>query len=61
MRHALEEGTDFKVEFRAVSGDGMVCWKSIQGQVLYDEAGKPIRLIGVGLDAPQGRQVEEPG
>jgi PAS domain S-box-containing protein len=61
MRRALEEGTDFTVEFRAGVVDGTVCWKRIQGQVLQDEAGKPIRMIGIGMDIPQGRQVEEPG
>jgi PAS domain S-box-containing protein len=59
MRRALEEGTDFTVEFRAGLVNGMVRWKRIQGQVLYDEAGKPIRMIGVSVDIHQGRQVEE--
>ncbi len=59
MRRALEEGTDFKVEFRAGLVDGAVRWKRIQGQVLYDEGGKPIRMIGISMDVPQGRQVEE--
>src|SRR3984893_4149467 len=56
MRRALEEGTDFKVEFRAGLVDGAVRWKRIQGQVLYDEAGKPIRMIGISMDVPQGGQ-----
>jgi PAS domain S-box-containing protein len=59
MRRALEEGTDFKVEFRAGLVDGTIRWKRIQGQVLYDEAGKPMRMIGVSMDVPQGRQVEK--
>jgi PAS domain S-box-containing protein len=59
MRRALEEGTDFNVEFRAGLVDGTVCWKRIQGQVLHDEAGKPIGVIGISMDVPQGRQVEE--
>ena len=59
MRRALDEGTDFKVEFRAGLVDGEVRWKRIQGEVLYDEAGKPIRMIGISTDVPQGRQAEE--
>ena len=59
MRRALEEGTDFKVEFRAGLVDGTIRWKRIQGQVLYDEAGKPMRMMGVSMDVPQGRQVEK--
>ncbi|HEY6542001.1 MAG TPA: PAS domain S-box protein [Ktedonobacteraceae bacterium] len=61
MRRALEEGTDFTVEFRAGVVDDILCWKRIQGQVLHDEAGKPIRMIGISLNVPQGRQVEESG
>jgi PAS domain S-box-containing protein len=59
MRRALEEGTDFKVEFRAGLTDGTVRWTRIQGHVLYDEAGKPIRMIGITMDITQGRQEEE--
>lgn len=59
IRRALEEGTDFTVDFRVRLVDGMVRWKRIQGQVLYDEAGKSIRMIGISMDVPQGRQVEE--
>jgi len=33
----------------------------IQGQVLSDEAGKPIRMMGISMDLTQGRQVEEVG
>jgi PAS domain S-box-containing protein len=59
MRRALEEGNDFTVEFRAGLVDGKLRWKRIQGQVLYDEAGKPIRMIGISMDVPRGRQGEE--
>src|ERR1700686_823402 len=34
IRRALEEGTDFKVDFRAGLVDDMVRWKRLQGQVL---------------------------
>src|SRR5260370_5004675 len=50
MRRALEEGTDFKVEFRAGLVDGTIRWTRIQGQVLKTEAGKAIRMIGFNMD-----------
>ena len=59
MRRALEEGTDFTVEFRVGVVDDTPCWKRIQGQVLHDEAGQPIRMIGISMDVPQGKQVEK--
>ena len=61
MKHALEEGTDFIVEFRTRLVDGAEHSKRIQCQVLNNEAGKPIRMIGISMDVPQDRQVEEPG
>lgn len=47
VKSTLEEGTDFKVEFRTVMSDGSIRWIRVYGQVLFDEAGKPIRMIGV--------------
>lgn len=44
MRRALEEGTDYELEFRAVLPHGTERWKTY-GQVLADEAGKPVRLV----------------
>jgi PAS domain S-box-containing protein len=59
MRCAFEGGTDFTVEFRIGLADGTLGWKRIDGQLLHDEEGKPIRVIGICMDVPQGRQVEE--
>ena len=56
VKQALEEGTDYKVEFRALLPDGTVRWTTTYGQVLYDEAGKPTRMIGVNTD---GRKRKE--
>jgi PAS domain-containing protein len=59
MRRAFEEETDFTVEFRIGLASGKLRRTRIQGQVLHDEAGKPIRVIGISRDVPQGGQVEE--
>ena len=56
MRRALEEGTDFTVEFRTRLVDGKLRRTRIQGQVLNDESGKSIGVIGISMDVPQGRQ-----
>ncbi|HYX50925.1 MAG TPA: PAS domain S-box protein [Ktedonobacteraceae bacterium] len=59
MRRAVEEGTDFTVEFRTGLADGKLRRTRIQGQVLHDEAGNPIGVIGISRDVPQGSQVDE--
>ncbi|MFL5663076.1 MAG: PAS domain-containing protein, partial [Ktedonobacteraceae bacterium] len=47
VKSTLEEGTDFKVEFRTVTPDGSLRWTRAHGQGLFDEEDKPIRMIGV--------------
>jgi PAS domain S-box-containing protein len=59
LRRAFEEGIDFTVEFRTGLADGKLRRTRIQGQVLHDEAGKAIGVIGISRDVPQGRQIDE--
>ncbi len=60
VRHALEEGADFQVEFRAVRADGRMLWARTYGQVLFDEENKPTRMIGICIDITHYKQSEEP-
>ena len=50
VKRTFEEGTDYKVEFRAMLPNGTVRWTKTQGQVLYNEAGKPVRMVGISMD-----------
>jgi len=59
LRRALTEGTDYKVEFRAIRADGALFWSANQGQVLYDDAGKPVRMIGVSMNITDSKQLEQ--
>ncbi|GAC1655297.1 MAG: hypothetical protein NVS4B12_27690 [Ktedonobacteraceae bacterium] len=62
IRCALAEGTDYKIDFRSLVADGSIRWMRIQGEVLSDEVGKPIRMMGISTDLThQGRQIEEAG
>ncbi len=48
VKRCLEEGNDCEVEFRIVEPNGARVWSLMtRAQVLYDDAGKPIRMIGV--------------
>ncbi len=53
LRSALEEGTDFTVDFRAGLAGAPLSRKRIQGEILHNEEGKPIRVIGISMDVPQ--------
>ena len=48
---AIEKGAAWDVEFRIANLDGSVRWVMGKGEVLRDEAGRPVRLLGVNVDA----------
>jgi PAS domain S-box-containing protein len=56
---AIREGTAFRLEFRVVYPGDIPRWTVFRGQARYDEAGRPVRLIGVFLDSTEGREREE--
>src|SRR5690606_14972414 len=59
LRLALETRGEFESEFRNVQPNGTVRWLRGRGCVLTNEAGKPERLIGVGMDVSERRRMEE--
>lgn len=58
IKQSIEQGLDYHHEFRTVWPDGSVWWAEIYGQVIYDENGKPIRMIGISPDITRRRRVE---
>jgi PAS domain-containing protein len=56
IKRTLAEGTDYTIEFRVINAEGTLRWARIQGQVLYDEAGKPLGMTGISMDVTQARQ-----
>ncbi|GAC1347635.1 MAG: hypothetical protein NVSMB27_13480 [Ktedonobacteraceae bacterium] len=55
MRRALKEGTDYSIEFRVELANGTIRWTKMQGQVLNDEADKPMHMMGITMDIPQSK------
>lgn len=58
MKQALEGEVDFKVDFRVVFPHDQTWCTRIQGEVLYDEADKPIRIVGISMDITEERLSE---
>jgi len=56
---ALHRGRAFATEFRAIGADGLVRWVAGEGRVIADEAGRPVRMIGVGRDVTARRRAED--
>jgi two-component system CheB/CheR fusion protein len=59
IARAIDEGTGYEVEFRNLRSDGTVGWICGIGRVLPDAAGRPARMIGVGLNVTERRRLTE--
>lgn len=59
IAEAMASGQDYVHEYRVCRPDGEVVWMSARGRFLYDEAGKPVRMLGAMVDTTQRRREEE--
>ena len=46
IRRAVERGEDYNIEHRIIRSDGTLRWVGCQGQVLRDDSGHALRMIG---------------
>ncbi|MBD2250700.1 PAS domain S-box protein [Nostoc parmelioides] len=58
VKNSIEQGMPFTIEYRTVWKDGSIHWLNSRGQVYYDKAGKPIRMIGTTRDISERKQAE---
>jgi PAS domain S-box-containing protein len=54
-----DQGTEFSDEFRLLSPDGSVLWVAGRGRVFYDDAGTPLRMVGVCTDVTERKLLDE--
>lgn len=59
VRKAIDTRSRFDCEFRTVWADGSVHWLSSTGQVIYDDRGTPLRMVGVTMDITERKGGEE--
>jgi diguanylate cyclase (GGDEF)-like protein/PAS domain S-box-containing protein len=59
LRACLQGDKDFVLEVRVAAPDGKVRWLSERGRALRDEAGTPVRLVGVAHDISTRKLGEE--
>lgn len=58
VRRAVEEQRDLvDLEFRIVLPDGTVRWMKDRGKMILDEAGRPVRMIGIQMDITEQKEV----
>lgn len=59
ISRALEEGSPYHIDFRALGPDGRIRWLSTNGRVIFDEHGKAARMMGATTDITDRKASEE--
>src|SRR5262249_53559186 len=58
LKHAHETG-EISAEFRVVWPDGSIHWLMAEGQMFFDDQGRPLRMVGFTADITSRKLVEE--
>jgi PAS domain S-box-containing protein len=59
VQDALDNHTDYDIEYRSLWPDGSIHWLAAKGRGYYDATGKAVRLEGVVLDIATRKRDEE--
>jgi PAS domain S-box-containing protein len=59
IQRALEERSDYQVEYRIVRPDRTIAWLEARGRIFLDERGEPERMAGVCMDVSERKRAEE--
>jgi PAS domain S-box-containing protein len=59
LRNALEQKRDYVNEFRVLDVEQRIHWYMVYGRAIYDELGKPVRMIGITLNITERKRLEE--
>ncbi|MBW4520512.1 MAG: PAS domain-containing protein [Scytolyngbya sp. HA4215-MV1] len=58
FQRSIETHTEYVVEHRVVYPDSSVHWIMVRARATYDQAGQPLRMLGVLLDISDRKQTE---
>jgi PAS domain S-box-containing protein len=59
IRQTVEEGREHHLEYRIIWPDGSVHWLESRGKLLKNDAGQPVRVIGVCSDISERKSLEQ--
>ena len=59
IRKSVDTRSLYDSEFRIRGADGVVRWTGARGQVVLDRAGRPARMVGVGINITRQKALEE--
>jgi len=55
---AVKTGQGLDTEFRIVCPSGEIRWIAVKSSLFHDQAGKPLRMIGIHMDITEKKQLE---
>ncbi|MEH2224568.1 PAS domain S-box protein [Nostoc sp.] len=58
VSNALTQHINFQGEYRVIFPDGRVHWLTGKGRGVYNEAGEPVRMLGIIIDTSERKQAE---
>ncbi len=56
---ALKQRSTLDSDYRIILPDGRIRWINAQGEGVYDEAGRPVQMIGICQDISERKRTEE--
>jgi len=59
LQDALAGKGDYEAEYRTTFPDGSVHWIGARGRAIFDDVGKPERMLGVGMDITSNKLAED--
>lgn len=59
IHQCLEEGMEYAVEHRSINSDGVISWVQERGDVVRDDEGKPLRMMGISQDITTRKENEQ--
>jgi len=59
VRDSIDNRAPYQVEMRVPLPDGSVRWVASRGEAYYDDAGRPVRMVGMALDITSQKESEE--
>lgn len=59
LQDALAGKSDYETEYRTTFPDGSVHWIGARGRAIFDEAGRPERMLGIGMDITSNKLAED--
>ena len=58
VRHTVETGADYRIEYRDLWSDGSVHWAEVRARLVRDAEGRPDRMVGVSSDVTERKVAE---